>query len=196
MAQDSKRMYEGMFLVDSALATSNWEEIEAELQRVFERAEAEVLNLQKWDDRRLCYDIAGHKRGTYILTYFNVDPDRISGIERDVKLNEKLLRVMILRADRIPESIREAPTPHMASMKPAPERVEDEASSDVPEIREDAANTKKEEPQVPDEVVISDTTESAAPDEVVEVPSGELAEAESSDESKKAEADAAGGESI
>jgi len=194
LAQDSKRMYEGMFLVDSAAATSNWDEVEAELQRVFERAGAEVLNLQKWDDRRLCYDIAGHKRGTYILTYFNVDPDRISGIERDVKLNEKLLRVMILRADRIPEPIREAPTPYMASIKPSPERVEDKASSDVPEAGKDAANTKKEEPQVPDEVVISDTTESAAPDEVVEVPSGELAEAEASDESKKAEADAAGGE--
>ena len=195
MAQDSKRMYEGMFLVDSATATSNWDEVEAELQRVFERADAEVLNLQKWDDRRLCYDIAGHKRGTYILTYFNVDPDRISGIERDVKLNEKLLRVMILRADRIPEPIREAPTPYMASMKSAPERVEDKASSDVPEIGEDAAYTENEELQVPGEVVFLDTTESAAPDEVVEVPSGEPAEAEASDESKKAEADAAGGES-
>jgi len=197
LAQDSKRMYEGMFLVDSALATSNWEEVEAALQRVFERAEAEVLKLEKWDDRRLCYDIGGHKRGTYILTYFNTDPDHISGIERDVKLHEKLLRVMILRADRIPESIREAPTPHMASMKPAPERVEDKLlSAGDPEIREDAVKTQKEEPHVPDAVVISDTTESAAAKEVAEVPSVELAEAESSDESKKAEGDAAGGESI
>ena len=88
-------MYEGMFLVDSAAATSNWDEVEAELQRVFERADAEVLNLQKWDDRRLCYDIAGHKRGTYILTYFNVEPGRVSGIERDVKLNEKLLLLLV-----------------------------------------------------------------------------------------------------
>ena len=182
--------------MDSAAATSNWDEVEAELQRVFERADAEVLNLQKWDDRRLCYDIAGHKRGTYILTYFNVDPDRISGIERDVKLNEKLLRVMILRADRIPEPIREAPTPHMASMKSAPERVEDKASSDVQEIREDTANTKEEELQVPDEVVFSDTTESAAPDEVVEVPSGEPAEAEATGESKKADTEAVQDESI
>jgi small subunit ribosomal protein S6 len=188
-------MYEGMFLVDSAAATSSWDEVEAELQRVFDRADAEVLNLQKWDDRRLCYDIAGHKRGTYILTYFNVDPDRISGIERDVKLNEKLLRVMILRADRIPESIREAPTPYMASMKSAPERVEDEASLDVPEIKEDTDYIKTEELQVPGEAVISDTTETAAPDEAVEIPSGELTEAEASDESKKAEADAADGES-
>jgi small subunit ribosomal protein S6 len=193
--QYSKRMYEGMFLVDSAAATSSWDEVEAELQRVFDRADAEVLNLQKWDDRRLCYDIAGHKRGTYILTYFNVDPDRISGIERDVKLNEKLLRVMILRADRIPESIREAPTPYMASMKSAPERVEDEASLDVPEIKEDTDYIKTEELQVPGEAVISDTTETAAPDEAVEIPSGELTEAEASDESKKAEADAADGES-
>ena len=195
MAQDSKRMYEGMFLVDSASATANWEEVKGELHRVFDRADAEVLNLQKWDDRRLCYDIAGHKRGMYILTHFNVDPDRISGIERDVTLNEKLLRVLILRADRIPASIREAPTPFMASIKPAPERVEDKASSDVQEIKEDAANTKKEELQVPGEVVISDTTESAAPDEVVEVPSGELAEAEASDELKKTDAEAVQDES-
>jgi len=195
LAQDSKRMYEGMFLVDSAAATANWEEVEAELQRVFDRADAEVLNLQKWDDRRLCYDIAGHKRGTYILTYFNVDPDRVSGIERDVTLNEKLLRVMILRADRIPEPIREAPTPHMVSVKSAPERAEDEASSDVQENGEEAADTNNEDLQVPDEIVFSDTTEPAAPDEEFEVPSAEPFEAETSDESKKADTEAVQDES-
>lgn len=194
MAQDRKRMYEGMFLVDSSLATSNWEEVEAELQRVFERAEAEVLTLQKWDDRRLCYEIAGHKRGTYILTYFHVDPDRISGIERDVKLNEKLLRVMILRADRIPEPIREAPTPYMASMKSAPDPFKDEATSDHPKIEENTDYPEEKNQPSSDEVVFSDSTDSAAPDEAVEVPSGEQTEAESSDESKKIEAEATGGE--
>lgn len=183
MVQENKRMYEGMFLVDSAAAASNWDDVESELQRVFERASVEVLNLQKWDDRRLCYDIAGHKRGTYILTYFNAEPDRISGIERDVKLNETLLRVMILRADRIPESIRETPTPYAASLKPTPERTEDETTGVDQTNPGNTESGNENELSVPEKVAI------AEPDKIVEGSSDSSTEAEASDETKKFDID-------
>jgi small subunit ribosomal protein S6 len=189
LAQESKRMYEGMFLVDSALATSDWEEMEAELQRVFSRAEADVIKLEKWEDRRLCYDISGHKRGFYILTYFHADPDRISSIERDVKLNEKLLRVLLLRADRIPESVRESPTPIMLHTKPAPE--------DVPDVYASAESDvlAEKEPDEPKDVAISETKEPAAPEGELEMKPGWRSEDKTSDELKKTDAEAVQDES-
>ena len=113
LSSSLKQTYEAMFLVDSAEATANWSETLTAVNTVMERAEAEVISLRKWDERRLIYEIAGCKRGTYILCYFKSGPSAISGIERDVQLSESLLRVLILRADQITEESMQAPTPAM-----------------------------------------------------------------------------------
>ncbi len=113
MTNQSKNVYEAMFLVDSAIASANWEAITEAISTVMERGETEVISLRKWDERRLAYDIAGRKRGTYILCYFKADPEKIVGIERDVKLNEFLLRVLILRVDHMSKEDMLAPTPIM-----------------------------------------------------------------------------------
>ena len=127
MAKSVMRKYEGMFLVDSASATSDWDGVIESIKTVMSRAGAEINSLNKWDDRRLCYDIKGHNRGTYILCYFNAPPSSISGIERDVQISEVLLRVLILNAERTPEEIITAPTPAMAAKKREQEAAERKA---------------------------------------------------------------------
>jgi len=103
LSSSVKRAYEGLFLVDAAEASAHWDEIVSAIQTVFSRAKADVINLLKWDERRLCYEIAGSSRGTYILTYFRADSSAIPGIERDVQIHEKILRSLILRADHLTE---------------------------------------------------------------------------------------------
>jgi len=108
-----KRTYEGMFLIDSAVTTANWDEVKSAIETVFQRAGGEVISIRKWDDRRLSYEISGCKRGTYVLTYFKALPEAIGGIERDVQLSEVIMRVLILRADHLSSEAMEAPTPIM-----------------------------------------------------------------------------------
>lgn len=118
-----KRLYEGMFLVDSTLAAADWEGTLALVENILKRADAEVVVMRKWDERRLAYDIEHKSRGTYILTYFKADTQRIGGIEKDVQLNEKIMRVLILTTEGRPQDMIDrdiaglpAPTP-----VPAPE---------------------------------------------------------------------------
>lgn len=106
-----KRLYEGMFLVDSALAAQDWQVIIDEVQRIMDRAEAEVVSLKKWDERRLCYEVQKKSRGTYILAYFNCETSKIGGIERDVQLSELITRVLVLRTDRMTPGDLEKLTP-------------------------------------------------------------------------------------
>ena len=113
MSNSLKRIYEAMFLVDSAVAAADWNEVKEAINKVMARAEVEVISLRKWDERRLAYEIAHHKRGMYILCYFKASPEAIVGIERDVQLNELLLRALILQADHITEEQMQAPTPAM-----------------------------------------------------------------------------------
>ena len=127
-----KRLYEGMFLVDSALAAQDWQKILDEVQRVMDRAGAEVVSLKKWDERRLCYEIDGKSRGTYILVYFNSDTDKIGGIERDVQLSEMITRVLILRTERMSQEDMEKATPlEVAETMPAEEAPAEEAPAEA-----------------------------------------------------------------
>lgn len=106
-----KRMYEGMFLVDSGLAAQDWQKILDEVQRILNRAGADVVSLKKWDERRLTYNIQAKGRGTYILAYFNADPEKIRSMERDCQLSELIMRVLILKTDRMSKEDMEKPTP-------------------------------------------------------------------------------------
>ena len=100
------KLYEGMFLIDSSKAGADWDGIISAISTILEKAGAEIDSIRKWDDRRLAYDIKGKSRGTYILSYFRVDGERIQDIEKSVRLSEKIMRVLILSAERLrPEDI-------------------------------------------------------------------------------------------
>lgn len=90
----AKRLYEAMFLVDSAEA--DWDRISGVIKKILEKAGAKIVSMKKWDERRLAYEINGKSRGTYVLCYFRADGQKIRQVERDARLSEAIMRVLIL----------------------------------------------------------------------------------------------------
>ena len=111
-----KKLYEAMFLVDSAQAT-DWDRINTIIKNILERSEAEIVSLKKWDERKLAYEINGQSRGTYILCYFEVDGEKIRDIEREVRLSEQIMRVLILSAENMSQKDIEKDTPTIKAEK-------------------------------------------------------------------------------
>jgi len=91
--------------------SSDFDAASAPIKAVLDRGEAEVLSMKPWDERRLAYEIAGRKRGLYVLTYFKMDPGNIAELERDIDLNEDILRALLLRKDSVSEDVINAETP-------------------------------------------------------------------------------------
>ena len=127
-----KRLYEGLFLVDSALAASDWQLVNDTLHKILAKVNAEVVSFRKWDERKLTYNIGRVSRGTYILVYFKCDPLRLHEVERDVQLSEVLMRAMIVRTDRMTQDDMDKPTPLMvaATQAAAPAEASDEVETD------------------------------------------------------------------
>jgi small subunit ribosomal protein S6 len=117
--------YEGMFLFDPASAIE-WPNVEAEMNRLMERAQAQIVIMKKWDERRLAYEIRGRKRACYVLVYFRASGDRIAALERDVQLSEHILRCLILRVDHLTsdDEMKKVAEESAASVVAAAERVE------------------------------------------------------------------------
>lgn len=84
-----------MFVVDSNKARQDHDKVVEELNTVIQKGGGEVVNCDKWDERKLTYPIKHHKRGTYYLSHFRSDGDAIGRIERAAQLNETVLRVLL-----------------------------------------------------------------------------------------------------
>jgi len=104
--------YEAMVLIDSG--QENFEAACEPIRRLLDRNEAEVLAMKLWDERRLAYEIKGRRRGTYVLVYFKMNAANVAELENDFKLEDKVLRVLILRNEDVTDELLKADTPATA----------------------------------------------------------------------------------
>ncbi|MBK7404450.1 MAG: 30S ribosomal protein S6 [Phycisphaerales bacterium] len=100
---ETKALYESMFLISQAEA-ADLGSIVSHIEEILRRGHTEIVGIRKWDERRLAYEIDKQRRGFYLLCYFRAPAESLAHIERDCNLSERILRVMILRADHIGEA--------------------------------------------------------------------------------------------
>ena len=58
---------------------------------------AEVSNIDNWGKRRLAYDIRKQREGTYAVFDVSAEPSMVKEFERQVGLNENVLRYVSTR---------------------------------------------------------------------------------------------------
>jgi len=142
-----KRLYEAMFLIDSADAGSDWDGVIAAITKTLERAEVDIVSITKWDDRRLAYEIKRKARGTYIL------------------------RVLILCVDWMTDEDIEKDTPATRDEKEKQERAAAREAAEQAKAAESQAEASAEaEPTkeaAPAEAVVA--TQEAQPEQAAEV---------------------------
>jgi small subunit ribosomal protein S6 len=92
-------IYECMFLLDTSKVAGDVANADKSIRSILERNHAEVLVSRPWDERRLAFPIGNQKKGLYYLTYFSAEGKSLTGIEHDCKLNEMIMRQLILRID-------------------------------------------------------------------------------------------------
>ena len=92
-------VYECMFLLDTNKVAGDVPAAAKQLHAILERNHAEVLASRPWDERRLAYPIKNHKKGLYYLTYFRTEGPNLINIERDMALNETVMRSLTLKID-------------------------------------------------------------------------------------------------
>ena len=89
------KRYEAMFVVDSADAAKDFQTLRGQLHRILEKAGAEIQASDRWDERKLAYEIRGVKRGTYVLTYFLCDPEKLAELNQQLELSSLIVRHLV-----------------------------------------------------------------------------------------------------
>ena len=89
-------VYEGLFIFDSDLYAKGPDDVSNQVAGIVEQFGGEVLLSRMWDERKLAYPIKGHRRGTYWLTYFRIEPSAVKDLTRQFQLSDSILRFLIL----------------------------------------------------------------------------------------------------
>ena len=91
-------IYEGMFILDSNRYARD-PAAAAQITKLIEKHGGSLKASRLWEERRLAYPIKGHRKGTYWLTYFEMETSHLSDLNRDCVLNESFLRHLFLKID-------------------------------------------------------------------------------------------------
>lgn len=92
-------VYECMILFDSNKYAADREGVVNQVHNLLEKHNCTVLASRPWDERRLTYPIGHHKKGMYYLIYFQAEGKSLIPLQADIKLNESIIRTLILKID-------------------------------------------------------------------------------------------------
>lgn len=134
------RLYEIVYIFDASLDES---EIEKKLEGYHEVAvegDGEVVAVDPWGVRQLAYPIEGKNTGYYVVSHVEADPDRLPEFERLLKLDDDLMRYLLVVNEGEPTSGESVLAP-----RPPSEEAEDE------EEEEDEDEEEEEDEEGPPE---------------------------------------------
>jgi small subunit ribosomal protein S6 len=92
-----EKLYEGMFLLDSGRFATDIKGCTDQVIGMIEKCGGALVAHRPWQDGRLAYAIKGHRKGLHYLTYFKMPGDGIRDLNRACKLNELVLRHVVIQ---------------------------------------------------------------------------------------------------
>ena len=92
-------LYESIFIVRQDVPATQVEVLAKTFTDVLAAQGGQVKKTEQWGLRNLAYRINKNKKGHYVL--FNVDasPEAVAEMERNMKLNEDVLRCLTIRVE-------------------------------------------------------------------------------------------------
>lgn len=99
------REYEVVYIFHPSLSE---EEVNGKLEKfqpiATRSSGADVVALDHWGVRQLAYQIEGQTQGYYVVTQFRADPADLTEFERVLKLDDQLLRYLVVLSEGEPTS--------------------------------------------------------------------------------------------
>ena len=94
-------------IVDSRLSDEDVAALLTQLGENLKTLGVDVTKTDNWGKRRLAYDIAKQREGTYAVFEASAEPSMVKEFERQLKLNENILRFL---STRVPIRKKARPT--------------------------------------------------------------------------------------
>ena len=93
------RAYEVMVILDPSLEERTVEPSLDKYLNVIRKDGGEVSKVDVWGRRRLAYEIKKNDEAIYAVIELSAEPDTVKEFDRQLRLNESVLRTKVLRPE-------------------------------------------------------------------------------------------------
>lgn len=95
----AEQVYECMFIFDSNRFARDPGAVSGKIADTVEKIGGELLASRLWNEQKLAYPINGHRKGVYWLSYVRMESTQNSKFNRELQLNDNILRHLVLKID-------------------------------------------------------------------------------------------------
>ena len=92
-------LYEHVFLARQDLAQAQVDALAETATKIIEEGQGKIVKTETWGLRNLAYRIAKNRKAHYVLLDIDAPAAAIAEMERQVALNEDVIRYMTVRVD-------------------------------------------------------------------------------------------------
>ena len=95
--------YESVFIARQDIATNQVEALATSFSDIVKAHGGEVKKTEQWGLRNLAYRIKKNKKGHYVMFNLDAPPAAVTEMERNMRLNEDVLRFLTVRVEELEE---------------------------------------------------------------------------------------------
>jgi len=90
------KTYQTIVVIDSLLKNEEIDTIIEKILRTIKNNGGKVINVDRWEKKRLAYEIKKRQYGYYVEINFDAPGDLVKILERDYRLDENILRYLTI----------------------------------------------------------------------------------------------------
>ncbi|PEN14843.1 30S ribosomal protein S6 [Longibacter salinarum] len=94
-----KNQYELTYVISGVVKQNQIDDIVRSITQYVEGNGGEIIEVDEWGNQRLAYEIDKKRSGYYVNMYFRAPGDLIPKVERQMQINDDILRYLSLRMD-------------------------------------------------------------------------------------------------
>jgi len=96
-------LYEHVFIARQDVSSAQVETLVEDLTKIIADNGGSIVKTEYWGLRNLAYRIQKNRKGHYVLFHIDAPHPAVAEMERNLRLNEDIIRVLTLRKEELPE---------------------------------------------------------------------------------------------
>ena len=133
-------LYESVFIARQDVSAKQVEDLAKAFGKIVNDNGGEVKNTESWGLRSLAYKIKKNRKGHYTLMHLDAPAKAVAEMERNIRLNEDVLRFMTVAIEKLPEG----PSPILR-------QGDDDRDDDKPRYSDDKPRYSDDKPRYSDD---------------------------------------------
>ncbi len=95
------RNYELLSIIKPNIDSEEFDKLVAKIEDAIVALDGRVTSTDKMGRKKLSYDIKDFRDGYFVVHNFEMDPAQVAKFNRQLRLNENVLRIMLLETSEV-----------------------------------------------------------------------------------------------